>query len=43
MVVLDSSKPLNAGDRSLIEESRGKKRFWSLIRIDLPNRLRLSA
>src|SRR5260221_9455322 len=42
LIVLDSSKPLSAGDRSLIEESRGKNALLVLNKIDLPNRLRLS-
>ena len=41
LVVLDSSKQLNAADRELIKHSHGKHALLVLNKIDLPSRLRL--
>ena len=41
LLVLDSSKPLNAADRELARQTQGKNTLLVLNKIDLPTRLRL--
>ena len=41
LLVLDSSKPLNAADRELAKHSQGKNTLLVLNKVDLPTRLRL--
>ncbi len=41
LLVLDSSKPLSAADRELVQRSEGKNALLVLNKVDLPTRLRL--
>jgi tRNA modification GTPase len=41
LIVLDSSKPLNAADREIVKRSEGRNTLLVLNKVDLPNRLRL--